>query len=330
MYWKTFTMGLLLAAAASCSAIKADSPTPATATPDRDQSPAAQVPADAKWVIYLNLDRAMQMPGAAKLLKGFLRSHRAAKQTIGRIETLMGNKFPDDFHQAMIVGNKVGPNHGVLVIHATANQSHLNHLIELNSAASKMTIGNTRVNMIPASDRKGYTTFEASPAPGVFVASRSEHAIKHELDVLTGKAPGMAASNPLFIGLRDNVIVYLADADVAKLVEHRRGRAGPVGMKYVTSAWLAVRVIKKKLDIRCRIHFIHANTAAQMVQMGQGWQAMMDLGATNGNANPRQRFMAGIADRLNIGAIGKVIRVHWDMSLDKLLAGPAMPTSGKP
>ncbi len=314
------SLGLLVAAAsAPVSALHAA----AVSTPSVPRAfNAAAVPADARWIIYINIDQAMATPGSGKYLSEFLASRPSVKRAIQQVQTIMGNEFPGDFHRVFLIGRKVGPGHGVVVMHATAAQRHINQIINLSSAAGTMMVGKTSVNMIPSSDNKGYTTFEASPAQGTFVASRSENAIKHELDVLSGKSTGMAGDNSLLAGAHNGLIVYLADTDMAQLLNRPGQHPGPAWMKSVRGAWLAARIEKEKLDIVGRVDLNNAESAAQIVQMAQGWQAMMDLSATNAKVNPRQRFIAGLADRLNVGAIGKTIRIHWVMSLAKLLAGP--------
>lgn len=145
----------------------------------------------------------------------------------------------------------------------------------------------------------------------------------NEINVLSGKSAGMAGNNPLLIGAHSGVVMYLADTDIGQLSKDRgRHHPDPAWMKLVTDAWLAVRIKKGKLDIVGRLNLKSAESAAQMAQMAQGWQAAMDLAATNANADAHQRFMAGMADRLNVGAIGKVVHIHWAMALSKLLAGP--------
>ena len=323
MRWKIIILGTIcLAATRGVADLRADAGLPTSAPAVAKLNP-AEVPADAKWIIYVNIDQAMRAAGAGKLLIQFLHSHPPAQTSIDRIQTIMGNKFPGDFHRIVIVGRKIGPGHGVLIIHATARQNHINKLIELNTAARTITVGKTRINTIPSSDGNGYTTFEASPLPGAFVVSRSEHSMVNEINVLSGKSAGMAGNNPLLIGAHSGVVMYLADTDIGQLSKDRgRHHPDPAWMKLVTDAWLAVRIKKGKLDIVGRLNLKSAESAAQMAQMAQGWQAAMDLAATNANADAHQRFMAGMADRLNVGAIGKVVHIHWAMALSKLLAGP--------
>ena len=322
MRWKTITLGLLLlAAAADGPAIHAASVSTAAATPAPVKLNAAEVPVDAKWIIYMNFDQAMANPAAGKMLTAFLRTHPQAKKNINKLEKVMGAKFPQDFHNVLLLGRNVGPNHGVVVIHANARQNRIKKFLKASSGNVEVTTpANGIYEMV---DKKGRKTYEASPSRGTFVVSRSEKALNRELLVLAGTSAAMAANNPLLAGTRHGVVMYMADTDMTQLANHHaRRHPGPDWMKSVTGAWLAVNVKKEKLNIQGRIDLIDANTAAQMVQMAQGWQAMMDLGATSANVKPRQRFIAGIADRLNVGAIGKVIRIHWTMSLTKLLAGP--------
>lgn len=322
MRWKTITLSvLLLAAAADGPTLHAAFVSTAAATPAPAELNEAEIPADAKWIIYMNFDQAMANPAARKMLSAFLRTRPQAKKNINNLEKAMGAKFPRDFHNVLLLGRNIGSNHGVVVIHANARQDRIKKFLKASSGNSDVTTpANGIYEMV---DKKGRKTYEASPYRGTFVVSRSEQALKRELLVLAGTSAAMAANNPLLAGTRHGVVMYLADTDMTQLANHHVGRRpGPIWMKSVTGAWLAVKVKKEKLDIQGHIDLIDANTAAQMVQMAQGWQAMMDLRATSANVKPRQRFIAGIADRLNVGAIGKVIRIHWTMSLAKLLAGP--------
>ena len=312
------TLGLLFAAAlAPVSAIHAA----AFSTPPVPVEPnAATVPADARWIIYLNIDQAMATPGAGKYLGTFLDSRPGIQQAIDHVQTVMGNEFPGDFHRIIIIGRKVGPGHGVVVMHATATQRHISQIFYLNPAVGTMMIGKTRVNIIPSSDKNGYTTFESSPTQGTFVVSHSENALKHELDVLRGKSTNMVGNNSLLAGAHNGLIFYLADTDMAQLLNRPGQHPGPAWMKSVAGGWLAARVEKEKLDIVGRFDLNNATSAAQIVQMAHGLQAMMDLSATNANANPRQRFIADLTDRLKVGAVGNTIHIHWAMSVAKLLA----------
>ncbi len=321
MCWKVFTLGaLLLIAATELANAGAASVRAATAQPVKSALRAAEVPADAKWIIYMNIDQAMANPAAGKMLSAFMRTHPRAKKNMTNLEIAMGADFPRDFHDVLLFGRHIGPNHGVVVIHAHARQSQIARFLKANRG--KITVTTPVPGMIKVVNKKGQTIYETSPRPGTFVMSRTEKSLRHELHVLAAKSGGMAPDNPLLVGARPGVLMYMADMNMAQLANRPGRHHGPIWMKSVTGAWLAVRVKKERLNIRARIDLIDADSAAQMVQMAQGWQAMMDLGATSANVKPRQRFIAGIADRLNVGAIGKVVAIHWSMSLPKLLAGP--------
>ena len=310
--------GLLIAAAlADGSALHAAA---ASSPPVPVRLNAAAVPADAKWIIYLNFDQAMKNPAAGKLLANFLHTHRRAEKRMAKLEKAMGLKFPQDFHDALLVGRNVGANHGLVVIHAASSQRRFEKFFQAHSAAITVTHLTDGIDKIV--NKKGHTVYEASPAFDTFAASRSLASLRHELHVLAGSSAGMAATNPLLAGAHRGGILYLADTDMAQIANRPRGRHGPVWIKSVTGACLAAWVAKGRIKVSGRVNLKSPDAAAHVVQIAQGWQAAMDLGATNTNANPRQRFLAGVADRLNVGAIGKAIHFHWSMSVAKLLAGP--------
>ena len=291
----------------------------AVSAPPIDAGPnAAAVPAKAKWIIYLNLDQAMKNPAAAKLLAKFLLMRPQAQKGVAALKA-MGLKFPQDFHDVLLAGRTVGPNHGVAVLHVTSSQRHLEKFFQSQHAAITVTQLAGGIDKIV--DKKGHTFYEASPASDTFVASRAQSSLRRELRVLAGKSASMAAGNPLLAGAHPRGILFLADTELANL-PNRGGRRGPHWLKSVTSGRLAAWVTKGRLKVSARINLKSPDTAAQSVQIAQAWQAAMDLGATNAHTNPRQRFIAGIADRLNVGAIGKAIHIHWSMPLAKLLAGP--------
>ncbi|MGC8625219.1 MAG: hypothetical protein ACP5VQ_08130 [Phycisphaerae bacterium] len=321
MRWKIITLVFILAATGGTRADLHAAGTHAAAAPmaPTKLNP-AQVPADAKWIIYLNLDQTMRSPAAGKLLADFLRSHPMAQNKVKNLEKVMGVKFPRDFHDILILGREIGSKHGVVVIHASANQQVIEKFFKRNSTDIQVTTATDGVYKIV--DRRGDATYEVSPSTDTFVVSRSKKSLMHELHVLAGKAAGMATTNPLLSRARHDIIMYLADINMLKLADGSVRRHSPAWMKSVTGAWLAVRVKKEKLAVLGRLELINADSAARIVQMVQGWQAAMDLGGTSPNASPRQRFMAGVANRLNVGSIGKDIRIRWTMSLAKLLAGP--------
>lgn len=313
--------GLLLTAAlASASAFASALPAAAvTAPPVPAELNASAVPAKATWIIYLNIDQAMKNPAAGKLLANFLRRHPQARKGLASLKA-MGLKFPQDFHDVLLVGRNVGHNHGVVILHATSNQRHLEKWFQAQRAAITVTKLADGIDKIV--DKKGHTFYEASPTSDTFVASRSLSSLRHELRVLAGTSAGMAAGNPLLNGAHPGGILFLADTDMANLPNGRGPRHGPRWMKSITRGWLAAWINKGRLTVSARVNLKSPDTAAQTVQITQGWQAAMDLGATNAHANPRQQFIAGIADRLNVGAIGKSIHIHWSMPVAKLLAGP--------
>lgn len=279
----------------------------------------AAVPAKAKWIIYVNIEQAMKNPAAGKLLADYLRTHPHAQKGVAELNA-MGLKFPQDFHDVLLVGRNVGTNHGVAVLHARISQRHLEKLFHARHSAITVTQLAGGVNKIV--DKKGHTIYEASPASGTFVVSRSQSPLLYELRVLASKSACMAAGNPLLAGAHPGGILFLADTDMANLANHQGPRPGPPWMKSVTSGWLAAWVTKGRLTVSARVNLKSADTAAKIVQIAQTWQGVLDLGVTNTHAKPLQRFIAGIADRLNIGATGKAIQIHWSMPLKKLLAGP--------
>ncbi len=325
MRWTTLTLAAVLAAAVVGNLnLQMASATMAKTAP-MIMLNAAQVPADAKWVIYWNFDQAMAHPEVGKLLATFLHSHPDAKKQIARLEKAMGAKFPSDFHDVLIIGRAFGPGHGAVVIHVNARQSHITNYLKSDPAGTTVSsLSNGITKMV---DKKGVATYEAAPLADTFVISRSQTSLKHEVKVLTGQSAGMKPENLLLSGSHEGMIMYAASANMVQFAGRHGGRPGPAWMRHVSNIWLAAMVKKEKLAIVGRIDTKSADSAAQMVQSAQDMQSMMELGATGANANPRQHFMAGVIDRLNIGAIGKTVRIDWAMSLKKLLAGPPKNTT---
>jgi hypothetical protein len=325
MRWTTITLATLAAIAAAGNIDYSPASAATASVAPMLMMKAAQVPADAKWVMYWNFDQAMAHPAAGKLLKMFLHSHPDAKIQIARLEKAMGVKFPEDFHDLLMVGRAFGAGHGVVVIHAHARQSHIAGYLKSDPAGT--TVRALSGGVIKMVDKKGVATYEVSPVADTFVVSRSQASLRHEVQVLTGQSAGMKHADQLLAGVQPGLIVYVASTTMTPRTGQHGHRPAPAWMRQVSSLWLAASVKKEKLNVVGRVNAKSADAAAQMVQSAQGMQSMMELGATGANSNPRQRFMAGIIDRLNMGAIGKTVQIQWAMSLKKLLAGPPQKTT---
>ncbi len=201
MLWKPTTLSLTVAVAvAMLNTGRPAAVFGAAAIPSIRVLNPALISTNVKWVIYWNVDNTMALPDAGELLIRYLNNHPGVKMAIQRAEVIIGNRFPDDFHDVLITGTNARPGQGrgVVVIHAIASQEHINGMLSLNSSNTTITVSKTSVHIIPG--KHGHTTFEASPIQGTFLVSRSEKSLVDELKVINGQAPAMKANSPLLAG----------------------------------------------------------------------------------------------------------------------------------
>ena len=322
MRWKTLTVSLIVSAASATLY----PPHPATAL-DRATMPSnrtlnpAEISAHAQWVIYLNIDNTMAMPDAGALLARYLNTHPKVKKTIRQADVIIGNRFPDDFHDVVITGNNAGPGQGqgVVLIHAIASQDHIDKMLSLNPANTTITVDNRIIHIIPG--KHDQTTFEVSPMPGTFVVSRSEKSLVDELKVLRGQAPAMTTHGSLLAGAGRGTIFYLADTALAESAKPHGPHQGSVWLAHVRSAWLAAHRKDGTLQLVGRIEAKTATAAAEMARAARGIQSMLELTGTSATANPHQRFLAAVVRGLKVRAAGTTVRLHLAMTLRTLLTG---------
>ncbi len=322
MRWQALTVCLIV----SATSVTLYRPHPAKAL-DEATKPSSrmlnptEISASAKWVVYWNIDRTMAMPGAGELLERYLNTHPKVKMTIHRAEVVIGNRFPDDFHDVLISGNNAGPGQGrgVVVIHAIASQAHIDNILSLNRSNTTITIGKSIVHIIPGNH--DHTTFEVSPTPGTFVVSRSEKSLVDELKVLRGQAPAMTTHAPLLAGADHGSIFYVADTALAQSGKPHGSNPGRAWLTHARSVWLAAHGKDGTLEWVGRIQAKTATAAAQMASGARGIQSILELAGTSATATPRQRFIAVAVKGLQVRAAGMTVRLRLAIPLKTLRTG---------
>jgi hypothetical protein len=270
------------------------------------------VPADAKWVIHVDMDTAKSSK-LWDIVDDRLQNKPDVERGIGQLEQITGLRFPQDFHDVTLYGRTSGDEAGVILCHADADQQRIIAALQMNPDYSSSTYGNYEIH---SWTDKGKTRFGAFHDKTLAVLARSEENVKSALDTLDGKAGALQADSPLVGGAAPGLIAYVAGENLAAL--WKGGGQPPPFVPLIDSVWLTVNEEGDHELVKANVVGKTADAATQMRSILEGAKAMVTVTAANQSADPRLKAGAAALANLNSKVDDKTVTIHWPIALDQI------------
>ena len=280
----------------------------------------ARVPADAKYVLHVDMD-ALRPTQLWHVLDDQLVGNEQAGALIGKLELGLGMKFPRDVHDITVYGHDVGEANAVTVLHAKMNRGQFTAALGTLPNAGTDPYG--KYDLLSFDDEQGRSVVAAFHDDGTLLFTQSPELMKAALDVLDGKAEHAGPTSPLVSGATAGAstrptgkpLVYVAVADPATLI---KGGGPPLakevagGSAIVTERPVSTtRPVDGPADAEAAVHLsVAAKTAdaARQLQNAAAGVRVLVMGAASGNAaNPGLALAASALRTLTVTQTGNTI-----------------------
>jgi hypothetical protein len=228
----TIAVGLCSGIACVAAAVR-----PAAAAP----ASLAAVPADAVWMMHLDMDAARESTVVRRTHDRAMAMHPHAEGMMTMVKGITGMDPRKDLHDITVYGRDTDKRNAVMVVRARANREFLEKMVEkardhrtmehggrtLHSWTQRGRKGHQEKDHKNHTDHSGETVVGAFQADDRMVFARSADAVKMALDVLDGSKAAYAAG-PLAGGVKPGSILVARAAAIdpdTKCPVLRQGRS---------------------------------------------------------------------------------------------------------
>jgi hypothetical protein len=295
-----------------------------TAVVRADPFDPAGVPADARYVIHLDMDaaRPTQLWDA---IDDRLVGNEAFGAKMGQFEMGSGMHFPRDLHDVTVYGRAAGDAAAVVVVHAKMSREQLMAALQFANNYSSDLFGQYEIASWDDDNRPLFAAFHDG---ATLVIARDEDNVKSALDVMDGKAPRLAPGDALAAGAKQPALLYVAATDLPSLTPPG-ARPNPV-LKQVDHGWLAVTERPASTTRPTTAPAVHdvalgvtltaksPDAAQQLQASAAGLKAMVGFAAMSDTAAPQVKFAAAALRTLTLTQAGNTISADVSVGVDQL------------
>jgi hypothetical protein len=268
------------------------------------------VPADAKWVIHLDMDAARDTR-VWGIFKSHLDNDPNFQGTVAQVSTITGMQFPQDLHDVTLFGQSAEEEAGVVIVHAKIDKDKTMNALQMNPAYGSQAFGDYQV--ITWED-KGKKMFGAFHDEGTVIIGRSAENIEGVLQAMDGKTPSIEAGSVLAAGVKPQLLAYVAAKDLPEL--KKAGQAQSPIIADLEHAWIGLTEQGDDAVLEANITAKSADAAEQMHSVLNGLKAMVTLAANSDNPDPNPKRLATALTRSKLTTEDQTVKIDWPISLD--------------
>lgn len=260
------------------------------------------VPADAKWLVHIDVDAGLHSNiGQAAL--GWALANPDLKEALAKGQATLGMKLPSDIHDVTLYGRSFGPD-GIVIVHAALNKGKLLSLLQSTKNLQTSDLRGRTIYTWDDVDPKDSTDGPHTSA-GAFIDDTSvvighdKTSIVAALDVIDGKQPALDSTSLLARPVPPGTIGFIAAIDLES-VANAPDRS-PLVQKF-QDGLLTIGEHDKQAFMHAEITAQSAESAQQLTTMMRGLQALAQL------QNPQVGKDLALVRVTNDD---KVVRVDW-------------------
>ncbi|MFT3787992.1 MAG: hypothetical protein QM770_17780 [Tepidisphaeraceae bacterium] len=283
-----------------------------------------RVPADAAWVIHVDVD-AFTKSHAWQLAEPNLRRMKHFTERLEQIERMVDVKLPDDVHGVTVLSTEVDGENAVVVIDSEAKPQRLIALVSLSSSYNVETDENGRELHHWADGGKAiYASFLTDHRLAV---SPSREQLKKVVAIAAGKAEGLKADSALARGVSSSTtvpateptitpIVYAASRNIAELATVRQARARLFDR--LESGWVILGEQPGSLALHAEFNAVNWRSAQGVKVLLNGAGSMISMVLPERNAN--LELFAELLETMQAESEGAIVKVNWPIAYEKVEA----------
>jgi len=266
-----------------------------------------QVPADAKWLVHVDVDAMRESVVVQKAYQKCMEMHKEAAQRLDKIHNELGLDLRKDLHGVTVYGKDLDKQHGVLIVHADVDQKRL---LEKAPKAPDHKVAQYGSHEIHSWTHKrgkeSHTAFGTLLQPNVLVFAGSEAAIHAALDVLDGKSPGITdEKSPLAGRLPPGATLIVRASAVGPQVKCRI-------FKDADSLRITLGENKGESFYRARLTMKSPEAAEQVKAVVEGFKAM--VGLTHGSDAAAMKLVNAV----KVTTQDKTVRIAWSAPAEEV------------
>ena len=271
------------------------------------------VPADAKWVIHIDVD-AISQSAIWPLVQKRIDNNPQVQQNINEVERFSGMTLPRDLHSATIYGLGGEEKDGVILFTANANQQQLLTLLQNNPSFASEVYGS---HEILTWEDKGKLMHGSFFSPTCIVISQDKLNVSKALDVLDGKAPALKAESVLAQPAGAGVLAGIAADGIPTLVK-KNNPTSPI-VKQIQSAWITLGIDgQNNLVAQSTLTTLDATRTEQLRNLVEGLKALGMMAGANDNAEPKIKDLGQLLTSLQIKAQNTSVKLSWTVPLEQI------------
>ena len=265
----------------------------------------AAVPADAVWMMHLDMDAARESTVVRRTYERAMAMHPHAEGMIAMVKGMTGMDPRKDLHDVTVYGRDTDKRNAVMVVRAKANREFLEKMVEKARDHRTMEHAGRTLHSWTQRGRKGgtgETVVGAFQADDRMVFARSADAVKMALDVLDGSKAAYAAG-PLAGGVKPGSILVARAAAIdpdTKCPVLRQGR----GYRVAAGEDGGRSFYRAKLDMKS------AAAAGLTEDVVEGFEAVVKLRWEGDDV--AMKLLSGLRTETS----GDVCTIAWDASAD--------------
>jgi len=273
------------------------------------------VPADAKWVVHLNLDSA-KTSKIALAVQQRLMEREEVKQGVTDIATLTGVNVPEDLNDVTIYGSKFDEEDNVVLITGKFDQRRILGLVSLSPAYSSTTRDG---HEIVSWEDKGKTNFGAFVGEDRLVIARTLENVAGAVQVLDAKRPSIK-DVPEFAGADSagpsSAMVYVGGTGLENLPN--AAAASPL-LTQARSAMLTIGEKDGQAYLKGLVKAVDPTKAEQLARAGEGLKSIVMLSASRRDAEKVAQIAGELLQTLKIGRVDQTVTLDWTAPADAVI-----------
>ena len=268
-----------------------------------------KVPADAKWLIHIDIEEA-QTTSVAQETGGEDRVQKA----LGWIQERYGIDVGSDMRSATIFGTSYEPHTGVAVLNTAYSEDKVLGVMKSEpghktSSLDAETLHSWTVTARGPEGQQQTLMMYAVLRDDQILIGRSEEEIKKALDALDGEGKTLAGSDsPLVKDLPQGTFFRGAAVELGKL----RERPGFRVLPHLERMTINVGDRDGEYFLDSKLIAQDAETAEQIKNMIEGFRATLAL------QKEENKELAELAEALKVTSDKETVTLEWNVSLEKL------------
>lgn len=274
-----------------------------------------RVPADATWMIHVDVDR-LRDSMLWELLQPALGDNAAYRAKVRELEEVSGATYPRDLHSLTLYGCDFTEQGVTLQIHAGADVDRILRLLKRNPRYRSYQVGN---RLVFSWEDQGRQLFGCFYQGDRLVMGWSQKALEHALAVIDGREAGLKADSPLAGGLPPAAgpapLLSMACLDLASL--RQEGLVKSPLLAPVHSAWMRLGDEGGIASVQARAQTDGPDSAEHLRVSVEGLKAIAALADTDGR-DPQARVRALLAQGISVTAGGAAVDLSWRANLKDL------------